>query len=257
MRTSLIGGLVEKVRYNLNRRQPRVRLFEVGRVFLRQPGAPEGALEVAGIRQPARIAAAAYGPSDEEQWAIRPRGVDFFDVKGDLEALAAPLQVTFEPARHPALHPGRSARVLLHANAIGWIGELHPRWQQKYELPGPVVVLEVDAAPLQNVPVPAYAPVPRFPSVTRDLSFVVDAGVAVQSLLDDLAALKSSGVERISVFDLYQGEGVQKGKKSLAFRVLLQDTEKTMTDADVDFVVQKLRDRLVQQFGAQLRGNEG
>jgi phenylalanyl-tRNA synthetase beta chain len=257
MRTSLIGGLVEKVRYNLNRRQPRVRLFEVGRVFLRQPGAPEDTLEVAGIRQPTRIAAAAYGPSDEEQWATRPRGVDFFDVKGDLEALAAPLPVTFEPARHPALHPGRSARVLFHDAAIGWIGELHPRWQQKYELPGPVVVLEVDAAPLQNVPVPAYAPVPRFPSVTRDLSFVVDAGVAVQSLLDDLAALTSSGVERISVFDLYQGEGVQKGKKSLAFRVLLQDTEKTMTDADVDFVVQKLRDRLVQQFGAQLRGNEG
>jgi phenylalanyl-tRNA synthetase beta chain len=257
MRTSLIGGLVEKVRYNLNRRQLRVRLFEVGRVFLREPGAAEGALEVAGIRQPTRIGAVAYGPADEEQWATRPRGVDFFDVKGDLETLAAPLPLRFEPARHPALHPGRAARVLLHDAAIGWIGELHPKWQQKYELPAPTVLFEVDAGPLQAVPVPAYAPVSRFPAVTRDLSFLVDAGVAVQSLLDDLTALQTRGVERISVFDLYQGEGVQKGKKSLAFRVLLQDTEKTMTDADVDFAVQKLRDRLVQQFGAQLRGNEG
>jgi phenylalanyl-tRNA synthetase beta chain len=257
MRTSLIGGLVEKVRYNLNRRQPRVRLFEIGRVFLRQPGAQEGALEVAGIRQPSRIAAVAYGTADEEQWATPSRAVDFFDMKGDLEALAAPLQVSFEPARHPALHPGRSARVLLHDAAIGWIGELHPRWQQKYELPMPVVVFEVDAAPLQTVPVPAYAPVPRFPSVTRDLSFLVDASVPVQSLLDDLAALKTGGVERVSVFDLYSGEGILKGKKSLAFRVLLQDTQKTMTDADVDSAVQTLRDRLVQKFGAQLRGNEG
>jgi phenylalanyl-tRNA synthetase beta chain len=257
MRSSLIGGLVDKVRYNLNRRQTRVRLFEVGRVFLRQPGAPEGALEVHGIRQPTRIAAIAYGPVDEEQWATRRRPVDFFDGKGDLEALAAPLQLQFEPARHPALHPGRAARVLLHDAAIGWIGELHPQWQQKYELPDATVLFEVDAAPLQTVEVPAYAPVSRFPSVTRDLSFLVDQSLPVQALLADLDALEVPGVRRVSVFDLYQGEGVQKGKKSLAFRVLLQDTEKTLTDADVDSAVQKLRDRLVQQFGAQLRGNEG
>jgi phenylalanyl-tRNA synthetase beta chain len=257
MRSTLIGGLVDKVRYNLNRRQTRVRLFEVGRVFLRQPGAPEGELEVAGIRQPTRVAAIAYGPADEEQWAAPQRAVDFFDVKGDLEALVAPLPVRFEPARHPALHPGRSARVVLHDSAIGWLGELHPLYQQQYELPGNAVLFEVDAAPLQTVPVPSYEPVSRFPSVTRDLSFIVDAGLPVQALLDDLTALRAPGVQRICVFDKYQGEGVQRGKKSLAFRVLLQDTEKTLTDADVDSAVQTLRDRLVQQFNAQLRGNEG
>ncbi len=257
MRTSLIGGLLDKVRYNLNRRQSRVRLFEVGRVFLRAPGAPEGALEVAGIRQPIRVGAIALGSVDEDQWGTRARAVDFFDVKGDLEALAAPLPVTFEPAPHPALHPGRSARVVLHDAAIGWIGELHPRWQQKYELPSPAVLFEVDAAPLLSVPVPAYTPVSRFPTVTRDLSFLVDEGTPVQALLDDLAAVRAPGVQRVSIFDLYQGQGVQKGKKSLAFRVLLQDTEKTLTDADVDIATQRLCERLASRWGAQLRGNEG
>jgi phenylalanyl-tRNA synthetase beta chain len=257
MRTSLIGGLVDKVRYNLNRRQPRVRVFEVGRVFLRQPGAPEGVLEVAGIRQPMRVAAVAYGTADAEQWGVRSRPVDFFDVKGDLQVLAAPLTLAFEPARHPALHPGRSARVLLNGTPIGWLGELQPQWQQKYELPQPLVLFEVDALPLQTVPVPAYQPVSRFPSVTRDLSFVVDAALPVQGLLDDLGALRAPGVTRVFLFDVYQGEGVPEGKKSLAFRVLLQDTEKTLTDADVDLAVQQLRDRLAMRFGAQLRGNEG
>jgi phenylalanyl-tRNA synthetase beta chain len=257
MRSSLIGGLLEKVRYNINRRQARVRVFEVGRVFLRQAGAPDAELEVAGIRQPVRVAAAAYGPADAEQWAARTRPVDFFDVKGDVEALVAPLAVTFEPALHPALHPGRSARVLLDDVHIGWIGELHPRWQQKYELPETVALFELDAAPLQRVPVPAYRPVSRFPSVTRDLSFLVDEAVPVQALLDDLMRLEAPGVQRVSVFDLYQGQGVQKGKKSLAFRVLLQDTEKTLTDADVDFAILQLRDRLAHRWGAQLRGNEG
>jgi phenylalanyl-tRNA synthetase beta chain len=257
MRTSLIGGLVDRVRYNVNRRQARVRLFEVGRVFLRVPGAPEGALEVAGIRQPTRVAAVACGPADEEQWATSARPLDFFDAKGDLEALAHPLRLVFEPTRHPALHPGRSANVVLHEAVVGWLGELHPQWQQKYELPEPVVLFELDAAPLQRLALPAYQPVPRVPSVTRDISFLVDEAIPVRSLLDDLMGLRAPGVQHVGIFDLYQGEGVQKGKKSLAFRVLLQDTEKTMTDADVDLALQKLRDRLVQQFGAQLRGNEG
>jgi phenylalanyl-tRNA synthetase beta chain len=257
MRSSLIGGLVDKVRYNVNRQQTRVRLFEAGRVFLREPGAPEGALEVAGIRQPVRIAAASYGTADQEQWGLPGRGVDFYDAKGDLESLAAPLRLAFEPAQHPALHPGRAARVLLHDLAIGWVGELHPRWQQKYELPRPLALFEVDAAPLQSVPLPTYHPVPRYPSVVRDLSFLVDEAVPVGTLLDDLTALRAPGVQHLQVFDLYQGDGVQMGKKSLAFRVLLQDTQKTLTDADVDRAVQQLRDHLARRFGAQLRGNEG
>jgi phenylalanyl-tRNA synthetase beta chain len=257
MRSSLIGGLVDKVRYNLNRRLDRVRLFEVGRVFLREPGAPEGALDVAGIRQPTRVGAVAYGPAAEEQWGVPARPADFFDVKGDLEALIWPLQATFEPAPHPALHPGRSARVLLDGAPIGWIGELHPRWQQKYELPAAAALFEVDATPLQRLPLPLYREVPKFPLVTRDVSVVVDDRVPVQSILDHILGLGVPGLQAVRLFDLWHGAGIEKGKKSLAFRVLLQDTQKTLTDAEVDLAMQQVRRQLQQKFGAQLRGNGG
>ncbi len=253
MRTTLLGGLVANVRYNVNRRAGRVRVFEIGRAFLRTPGAPEGPLDVAGIRQPVRVAAVALGPAGEEQWGVSMRPVDFFDLKGDLEALIAPQRARFEPAAHPALHPGRSARVLLQGECIGWIGELHPRWQQKYALPGPLVVFEVDAAPLQRVDMPAYSEVPKFPAVSRDISVILPENVPIQAILDDLAVHKPAQVESVRVFDLYRGAGVENGKKSLAFRVLLQDTQKTMTDSEVDSAVAQLVDRLGGQFGGKLR----
>jgi phenylalanyl-tRNA synthetase beta chain len=256
MRSSLLGGLVDKVRYNLNRRLDRVRVFEVGRVFLRAAGAPEGALDVAGVRQPTRVGALAYGPAAEAQWGVPERGVDFFDIKGDLEALLWPHRPAFEPAAHPALHPGKSARVVLNGAPVGWIGELHPRWQQAYELPASLVLFEVDAAPLQALALPAYRQVARFPAVTRDLSVLVDDAVPVQAILDDLDALGLPAVQAIGLFDLYHGAGMEKGKKSLAFRVLLQDTQNTLTDAAVDLAMQQVRQRLQQKFGAQVRGNE-
>src|SRR6266436_6946125 len=160
MRTSLIGSLIEVVRKNHSRKVPRIRVFEVGRVYLRDASAQDGPLAVAGVRQPVRIGAAAYGPVLDEQWDTSARGVDFFDVKADLENLVAPLPVRFEPAAHPALHPGRSARVLVDGKPAGWIGELHPKWQQKYELPQPPVLFEVDAEPLESVPLPRLE-VPR------------------------------------------------------------------------------------------------
>jgi phenylalanyl-tRNA synthetase beta chain len=133
MRSSLIGGLVGNLAGNLKHRQSRVRVFETGRCFLRDDqGTP-----VAGFRQPWRIAALAYGTALPEQWGSKARNVDFFDLKGDLERLLVPLAASFEKASHPALHPGRSARVLVAGQAIGFIGELHPQWQQKYELPLP------------------------------------------------------------------------------------------------------------------------
>jgi len=253
MRTSLMAGLVDNVRYNVNRRATRVRAFEVGRVFLRQPGVPEEALEVAGLRQPMRIGAAAFGPAVPEQWGVATRAVEFYDVKGDLEELLAPLVARFEPATHPALHPGRCARVVLDGQPIGWVGELHPKWQQKYELPGAVVLFEVDAAPLQRVPVPAYSEVSRFPPVIRDISVTVLEGIRVQDVLADLMAHRPPSVEAVRLFDHYRGAGIESGKKSLAFRVLLQDTQKTMTDAEVDAAVQQVRQRLQERFGGEFR----
>jgi phenylalanyl-tRNA synthetase beta chain len=222
-------------------------------VFLRQPNAPDGALDVAGVRQPMRVAAAAFGPAAEEQWGIARREVDFFDVKGDLEALLAPSRARFEPAAHPAMHPGRCARILLGNACVGWLGELHPRWQQKYELPGSLVVFELDAAPLQVVGLPAYREVSKFPAVSRDIAVILPESVPVQPVLDDLAAHKPMHVESITLFDLYRGSGVENGKKSLAFRVLLQDTQKTLTDQEVDSAVLHLVQRLRERFGGKLR----
>jgi phenylalanyl-tRNA synthetase beta chain len=179
--------------------------------------------------------------------------VDFFDMKSDLEALLAPCQARFEAAPHPALHPGRSARVLVEGVAIGWLGELHPRWQKKYELPEPVVLFEVDAEPIQSVRLPRYRETSKFPPVYRDLAVTVDESIPVQTLLDRLVGSHAAFVETVSVFDVYRGKGIEEGKKGLAFRVLLQDTQKTLTDAEVDAAVAALRQVLEQEFGAKLR----
>jgi phenylalanyl-tRNA synthetase beta chain len=254
MRTTLIGSLVANVRYNLNRKLPRIRVFEVGRVFLRAPGAPDGELEVAEIRQPVRIGGAAFGPAYEEQWGVPRRPVDFFDVKGDVEAVLAPLSARFVRGDHPALHPGRCARIEVDDAAIGWVGELHPEWLQRYELPAPVIVFEVDAAPLMHVAVPQYSEVSKFPAVTRDLSVEVDDGIPAHALLEALATTRPGLVQDVRLFDLYRGQNIAEGRKSLAFRVVMQDTARTLTDAEVDAAMAELEQVLLTRFGAQRRG---
>jgi phenylalanyl-tRNA synthetase beta chain len=253
MRSNLVGGLVANVRYNLNRKLDRVLIFEIGRAFLRDNGVAEGELQVAGVRQPMRIAAAAFGSAEEEQWGVTGRNVDFFDVKNDIETLLAPGQVRVEPAVHPALHPGRSARVLLNGSEVGWLGELHPRLQRKYELPAPLVLFEMDADSLLVRALPRFVEVSKFPPVRRDLAIIVDENMPVQSILDGLMQSKAAIVDAVSVFDLYRGKAIENGKKGLAFRVLLQDTQKTLTDAEVDAAMAGLRRVLEQEYGAKLR----
>ena len=253
MRSSLIGSLVANLRYNQARNVERIRVFEIGRVFLRDPQAPEGPLSVRGLRQPMRVAAAAYGPALEEQWGVKTRAVDFFDVTADLEALASPLAARFERAEHPALHPGRTARVLLDGREAGWLGELHPRWQQKYELARPAVLFELDAAMLQALPSPRFVAPSKYPPVIRDMALLVDAAVPVEGLLEAMEAEKPPIVVSIRLFDLYQGSGVPAGRKSLAFRVVMQDTERTLTDTEADAARDALVSLLGQKFSASLR----
>jgi phenylalanyl-tRNA synthetase beta chain len=252
MRSTLLGSLVANVRYNHARKLPRVRVFEVGRVYLRDPSAADGPLSVAGLRQPVRVGGAAFGPALEEQWGSPARAVDFFDVKADLEAICAPRALRVEAAAHPALHPGRSARVLIEGAAgfehAGWIGELHPRWQQKFELPQPVVLFELEAESLVQAPLPRPTQPSRFPPVVRDIALLVDAGVPAQALLDAARAEKPAIVQEVGLFDLYQGQNLPQGKKSLAFRVVMQDTERTLTDAEAD----SARDALVELWGRRL-----
>jgi phenylalanyl-tRNA synthetase beta chain len=253
MRTSLMGPLVDVVRKNHARKVPRIRVFEVGRVFLRDAQAKEGALSVQGVRQPIRIAAAAYGPALAEQWDSAPRAVDFYDVKADLENLVAPLGARFEPAEHPALHPGRCAKVLIGGEPAGWIGELHPKWQQKYELPQAPVLFEMEAEALQAVPAPQPGVLSDQPVVVRDMALVFDLGVPLQAVLEAMEAQKPPIVRSIRLFSLYRGAGLPENRKSLAFRVVMQDTERTLTDAEADAARDELVALLSRKFSATLR----
>jgi phenylalanyl-tRNA synthetase beta chain len=246
MRSSLAGSLLGCVAHNVSRRQPRVRLFEVGRCFERA--------DAGGYRQPVRLGGVAYGDALPEQWGSRPaRPVDFYDVKGDVEAVLAPRVAVFRPQAHPALHPGKSAVIELDGAYAGWIGELHPRWQRKYDLPAAPVLFELEYEALKNRGLPAYTEISKFPLVRRDIAVEVDEGVAYGAILEELNRARPPIVTEIGLFDIYRGTGVEKGKKSLAFSVLLQDTRKTLTDAEVESAVVQLRAVLTQRFNAKLR----
>lgn len=244
MRTSLLPGLIETLKTNTNRRMARVRVFEVGRTFHR--AAP-------GYDQPLRVGGLAYGPALPEQWGTATRDVDFFDVKGDLEALAAPRRLTTERATHPALHPGRAATLLVDGRPAGWLGELHPRLVRHFDLPKAPVVFEVALAALTEGAVPVGKPVSRQPVVRRDLALVVDQNVPAQALLAALEEARPAHVIAIDVFDVYQGHGLTEGRKSLAILVLMQDTSRTLTDADIDATEASLLAVASDRFGATLR----
>jgi phenylalanyl-tRNA synthetase beta chain len=208
--------------------------------------------------QPKRVAALAYGQSLPEQWGMPARNVDYFDVKADLEALFEADSLRFVRTAHPALHPGRSAAVLFQGRQIGVIGELHPRWQQKYELPLAPVLFEVEAVAMQSQKLPVYQEISKFPAVSRDLALLVKNNVQVQDLLDAFAAEQASNplgrfVQAIVLFDEYRGKGLQNDEKSLAFRFTLQDTQTTLNDNNVDAAMAAFIEAARQKCGATLR----
>ena len=258
MRSQLIGGLVANVRYNVNRKQSRVRVFEIGAVYLKNPATADGELSVAGFDQPKRVTALAYGPVAEEQWGQPSRNVDYFDIKADLEALFAPQTLRFAPIDHPALHPGRSAQVFIHERAIGFIGELHPRWQQKTELPLAPVLFEINADALQDRGLPVYHDISKFPAVVRDLALLVKQAVNVQSILDTMIDESKTNaacrfMQHIVLFDEYRGKGLENDEKSLAFRITLQDTQSTLQDESVESAMAAFIDAVQKKHHAKLR----
>ncbi|HEY8101964.1 MAG TPA: phenylalanine--tRNA ligase subunit beta [Burkholderiaceae bacterium] len=258
MRSSLIGSLIANVRYNLNRKINRVRLFEIGAVFLRNQTTQDGPLSVAGFDQPKRVTALVYGPVAEEQWGQSTRNVDYFDIKADLEALFAPKTIRFAKMEHPALHPGRSAQITLDGKVIGAIGELHPRWQQKYDLPLAPVMFEVDADALQLRDVPVYEEISKFPAVTRDLAIVVQQSIPAQDLVDTFFVEKKTNpicniLQAIVLFDEYRGKGLENNEKSLAFRITLQDTQSTLQDDNVNAAIAAFTSAVNKKHGGKIR----
>jgi phenylalanyl-tRNA synthetase beta chain len=250
MRTTLIGGLVSVLVANRKRQIERVRVFEIGRIFRREAaGRP-----VAGFHQPARLGGLWAGPALTEQWGTPTRQVDFFDVKGDIEALFAPHAIEFDKAVNPALHPGRTATIRLAGREIGVLGELHPQWVQKYELIGAPVVFEIDLDAWLGASMPHYREVSRLPAVTRDLALTVAREQPLEPLLAAMRATDCDIVQEIRLFDVYQGKGLPEGQKSLAFRIVMQHTQRTLADAEVDAVMAKLVEVAGAKFGGALRG---
>jgi phenylalanyl-tRNA synthetase beta chain len=243
MRSSLIGGLVGALCFNLNRKQARMRLFEVGACFSKTGNE---------YTQHQRLSGLAYGEAQPEQWGVAAKPVDFYDIKADVETLFVPRKLHFVAAVHPALHPGRSAQIYCGERTVGWIGELHPHWQQKYDIAQACVWFEVELGALTQARVPRISEIAKFLPVRRDLAVVVDEGITVQTLLDAMQNASAPYVAKIELFDVYRGKGVEQGKKSLAFRVLLQDTHKTLTDSEIESSIEWLV-AVLAKHGAQLR----
>ncbi len=248
MRQSLWPGLALAVQHNVKRQQERVRLFETGVRFQRRGDDAEEIPVIAGI---------ALGSRWPEQWGAGPEPVDFFDIKADVLALASlsgdPDAFRCEAAEHPALRPGRAARLHRDGAALGWLGELHPELVSRLELPRAPLLFELDAAPLLAAVVPAFRGLSRFPGVRRDLSPVVPAAISVGELLRAVRTAAGPLLRDVVLFDIYAGEKVETGSKSVSLGLILQDTSRTLTDADVDAVMQAVTERLRQDFNATIR----
>lgn len=242
MRSSLIGGLLEALTFNIKRKQERVRLFEIGDCFHK---------DGEGYRQTSRLSGIAYGSVIPEQWGQPARKVDFFDVKSDVESLLSGLP-RFERASHPALHPGRSARILLDDKEIGWLGELHPAWAQQYGVNGGAVWFELSLDAIQPNVLPSVRPVAKALHVRRDIAVTVDDAAEVQAVLDIVHTAAVPYVREVALFDVYRGAGMGDGKKGLAFRVLLQDTEKTLSESEIDHSIDSIVS-VLQSAGISLR----
>lgn len=249
MRTALLPGLVEAVRRNLARQQPRVRLFEAGRVFRASEAGPVEALHLAAV---------ACGPARAEQWGEKQRDVDFFDVRGDLDSLLAlsgeTARLRFVPADVVWLHPGRSARIERDGVVLGHIGHLHPALLHALDLDLELVVFELDVALLSQRPVPAAGELSRFPSVRRDLAVIVAEALPWEALEASLARSLGGLLRRVVPFDVYQGKGMENGFKSVAMGLILQDDSRTLAEQDIEQAVAAALEGLAQDCDAVLRG---
>ncbi len=248
MRTSLLPGLVSALQQNLARQQSRLRLFETGLVFRNTDD---------GLHQTAKLGALVCGDANGEQWGLAARPVDFYDLKGDLQAL---LDIggrrdafAFERADHPALHPGRSARILVDGGPVGWIGGLHPDVERRLDLGRSVYVLEVDLSAVMQARVPTFSELSRFPAIRRDLALLVDESVSSEQVLNCIREIDSDLIRDTRFFDVYRGPGVDAGLKSLAMGLIVQADSRTLTDEQVERLIQRVVEHLGARLGATLR----
>ncbi|MGC8732947.1 MAG: phenylalanine--tRNA ligase subunit beta, partial [Halothiobacillaceae bacterium] len=248
MRTTLWAGLIHTLRHNLNRQQERVRIFESGLRFVQGEE---------GLRQEPMFAGLMFGDALPEQWGQKTRRADFFDLKGDIEALlelgGLNVRVQWSRAEHPALHPGLSARLMLDGEELGWAGVLHPRLEKALDLPGQVLLFELHQTLLLQRRVPRYQAVSRFPIIRRDLALLVPDAISSAEVLTCLRETAPAFLREVEVFDVYCGQGVPDTFASIAIRLILQDNERTLGDTDVDGLIAAMLARLQARFGITLR----
>jgi phenylalanyl-tRNA synthetase beta chain len=258
MRSSLLASLLQVLKFNLDRKASRVNVFELGRVFLRDAQSRNTDTTVAGFDQPMRVAGLAYGPREALQWGQSGKGVDFFDVKGDVQALLAPLEAVFSPAIHPAMHPGRCASIAIGGAVIGFVGELHPQWRQGYELAHAPILFELALDALLLRPVPAFQPVSKRQPVERDIAVIVSEAVTHAALLAAIHGADTRGLlKSATLFDIYrpqQGNAfMQLGEKSLAVRLVLCSEDATLTDEQIEAAIEAVLENLTTSLQARLR----
>ena len=262
MRTSLLGSLLQVLKFNLDRKAQRVRVFEVGRVSLRDASVRNTDATVEGFHQPLRVAGMVCGNADAPQWGRKEQGVDFFDVKGDVEALLAPRKPVFASAAHPAMHPGRCASVVLDGVSIGYVGELHPQWRQAYDLAQAPVMFELELDAVLQRDVPAFKSVSKFHAVERDIAVLVPESASHDALLGAVWAAPTAGLLRdAALFDIYRPKASQDAvaaagtgaEKSMAVRLTLNSDDSTLTDEQIEVAVQAVLTALKDRLGARQR----
>jgi phenylalanyl-tRNA synthetase beta chain len=248
MRSSLWPGLIRTLKHNQNRQQDRCRLFETGLSFIKKNNK---------LEQKVKVSSLIWGAASAEQWSNATRAVDFFDLKGDVEAILGlthtPESFRFEAAEHPALQPGQSARVLRGDATLGWIGALHPRLLQELDITGKVFVMELDFSLLRESAIAVAAELSRFPSVRRDLAFVLDKQTPVSAVEAELRSAAGAELKELVLFDLYQGQNIEKDKKSLALGLTFQHASRTLTDLEINPIIDSCIKALQAKFNAELR----
>lgn len=247
MRRSLMPGLVEAVRHNVNRQAPRVRVFETGQCFVSSGDQ---------LDQSERLGIALYGQQAPLHFS-GDRLVDFFDLKGIVDGLGIVNgggSLSWSSGEHPALAPGQTARVSINGQSIGIVGRLHPRLARELDLPKPLFLADLNLSPLLSGQVTAFKAISRYPRVLRDLAVVVDDSIAWQQIVDAVESLGDSRIQSVELFDVYRGTGVPEGCQSLALSLSLQDPEKTLDDVAIQEMVNQVVRTLGEQTGAELRG---
>ncbi|MGH8177727.1 MAG: phenylalanine--tRNA ligase subunit beta [Steroidobacter sp.] len=246
MRVSLWPGLIQAVRENQRRQQHRVRLFEIGRRYAGDSGAET---EV--------IAGVASGPAIPDQWGAESTKVDFFDIKADVEALiaitGAAAEFRFTADRHSALHPGQSARIWRGDRTVGWIGAIHPEHARRLDLTYPVFVFELETEAGLAAPLPEFREISRYPAIRRDIAVIVDESVSADDLCSTVRASAGGLLNELNVLSVYRGKQFEKGKKSIALGLQLQDTSRTLTDNEADAIVARVIEQLSAKLNATIR----